>query len=38
MIDSAHTPPAIMRIDVPRTGRPRLGVVEIRKDGSYREA
>jgi hypothetical protein len=27
-----------MRIDFPEVGRPRLGVVEVGKDGSYREA
>jgi hypothetical protein len=27
-----------MRVDFPRVGRPRLAVVEVEKDGRYREA
>jgi hypothetical protein len=27
-----------MRLDFPRSGKPRLGVVEVEKDGGYREA
>jgi hypothetical protein len=30
--------PGFMRIDFPRRGPPRLGVVEVGKDGGYREA
>jgi hypothetical protein len=30
--------PGFMRIGSPRSGRPRLAVVEVEKDGGYREA